>query len=412
MIFVYRIFYTNSTVRYYLLGGGISKLGDVLSGMAFLFLAYELTDSKIVTTGMAIAQTVPYLLFGLLGGVVADWVQKKRLLILLDLIRVPLVFSIVIVYYANQLGYVHLLIVSFLIQTIGCFFNPTHRAVLPLITDEENRTVVNSLNDTFQRGVTVVSPLISVWLLTTYGAIHFFTVDALTYMISTLCFLKVDVTDSIYTGKRSIKEAGLSIVSFSRWANQNVTIRNLFLFTFFIVFLNTWVWEVGLLLALSEMTTKSEEMYSLIQGVFGAVVIGTNLVIPLVMKRMSLVIYMIGSFIWGAGVLYYGLWYELEHFFIGAVFIGIGIPIAGLARVYLLQTLVPSDQLGRGFSTNAVLLYLANTLSLALFGFLSSFITIQTLMIVSGISMSTVSAGYLVMTNTNLRRRLTVQFFK
>ncbi|MDQ0484497.1 MFS transporter [Guptibacillus hwajinpoensis] len=409
---MYRELFTNSTIRYYLIGGGISKLGDVLSAMAFLFLAYELTGSKTLTTGMAIAETVPYLLFGLLGGVVADWVKKKRLLILLDLIRVPLVASIVIFYYANQLGFVHLLIVSFLIQTIGCFFNPTHRAVLPLITNEDNRTVVNSLNDTLQRGVTVVSPFISVWLLTSYGAIHFFTVDALTYMISALCFLKVHVKDSKYAGKRSFTAVWLSIVSFSKWASENITIRNLFLFTFYMVFLNTWVWEVGLLLALSEITTKSEEMYSFIQGLFGAVVIGTNLVIPLVMKRMNLSSYMIGSFIWGGGVLYYGLWYELEHFFIGAVFVAIGIPIAGLARVYLLQTIVPNDQLGRGFSTNAVLLYLANTLSLALFGLLSSFITIQTLMIVSGISMTTVSAGYLVMMNTNLRRRLTVQFFK
>ncbi|KMM39522.1 MFS transporter [Guptibacillus hwajinpoensis] len=409
---MYRKLFTNATIRYYLLGGGISKLGDVLSAMAFLFLAYEITGSKILTTGMAIAETVPYLLFGLVGGVVADWVKKKRLLILLDVIRVPLVASIVIFYYAGLLGYVHLLIVSFLIQTIGCFFNPTHRAVLPLITDEENRTVVNSMNDTLQRGVTVVSPFISVWLLTSYGAIHFFTVDALTYMISALCFLKVQVKESKYPGKRSIKGAWLSIVSFRKWACENITIRTLFLFTFLIVFLNTWVWEVGLLLALSEMTTKSEEMYSIIQGIFGAVVIGTNLVIPLVFKRMNLAIYMVGSFIWGAGVLYYGLWYELEHFFIGAVFVGIGIPIAGLARVYLLQTIVPNDQLGRGFSTNAVLLYLANTLSLALFGILSSFIPIQTIMIVSGVSMTTVSAGYLVMMNTNLRRRLTVQFFK
>lgn len=409
---MYRKLFINATIRYYLLGGGISKLGDVLSAMAFLFLAYEITGSKILTTGMAIAETVPYLIFGLVGGVIADWVQKKKLLILLDLIRVPLVASIVIFYYAGLLGYVHLLIVSFLIQTIGCFFNPTHRAVLPLITDEENRTVVNSMNDTLQRGVTVVSPFISVWLLTSYGAIHFFTVDALTYMISALCFLKVQVKESKYPGKRSIKDVWLSIVLFSKWACENITIRTLFLFTFLIVFLNTWVWEVGLLLALSEITTKSEEMYSVIQGIFGAVVIVTNLVIPLVFKRMDLAIYMVGSFIWGAGVLYYGLWYELEHFYIGAVFVGIGIPIAGLARVYLLQTLVPNDQLGRGFSTNAVLLYLANTLSLALFGVLSSFIPIQTMMIVSGVSMTTVSAGYLVMTNTNLRRRLPVQFFK
>ncbi|WP_347551944.1 MFS transporter [Pseudalkalibacillus hwajinpoensis] len=133
----------NKTILYYLLGGGISKLGDVLSGMAFLFLAYDLTGSTMLTTGMAIAETVPYLLFGLIGGVIADWSPKKKLLIWLDFIRIPLVGSIVVFYYVDSLGYVHLLIVSFLIQTIGCFFNPAHRAVLPLITKEQERNVVN-----------------------------------------------------------------------------------------------------------------------------------------------------------------------------------------------------------------------------------------------------------------------------
>jgi DHA3 family macrolide efflux protein-like MFS transporter len=155
----------NRNIRYYLLGGGVSRLGDVLSGMAFLFLAYDLTGSKIYTTGMAIAETLPYLLFGLVGGVLADWLPRKKLLITLDILRIPLVFSIVCLSYFDLLSYFYLLIVSFLIQSIGCFFNPTHRTILPSITKEEERTEVNSLNDTLSRGVTVLSPFLSVWLL-------------------------------------------------------------------------------------------------------------------------------------------------------------------------------------------------------------------------------------------------------
>ncbi|WP_259392009.1 MFS transporter [Paenibacillus thiaminolyticus] len=64
-----------------MLGAGASNLGNVISGLAFLFLAYEMTESSIYTTGVAFSQVLPYLFFGLIGGVIADWVNKKRILL-------------------------------------------------------------------------------------------------------------------------------------------------------------------------------------------------------------------------------------------------------------------------------------------------------------------------------------------
>ncbi|WP_371932612.1 MFS transporter [Bacillus carboniphilus] len=171
---MYKQIWKNQNIRYYLLGGGISKLGDVLSGMAFLFLAYDITGSKAHTTGIAIAETLPYLLFGLIGGVITDWVPKKKLLILLDLLRVPLILSIVYFYFIGSLSYYYLLFISFLIQSLGCFFNPAHRTVLPKITTEKERAGTNSLHDTVTRGITILSPFLSIWMLNSYGVIHFF----------------------------------------------------------------------------------------------------------------------------------------------------------------------------------------------------------------------------------------------
>ncbi|MRG86081.1 MFS transporter [Salinibacillus xinjiangensis] len=406
--------WNNHNIRYYLLGGGVSRLGDVLSGMAFLFMAYDITNSKGLTTGIALAETLPYLLFGLIGGVVADWLPKKKWLIILDLIRIPLIFSVVCFYYFELLSYFYLLVVSFLIQSIGCFFNPTHRTVLPLVSSTEERTTANSLNDTLARGVTVLSPFISVWLLNQYGAIHFFTVDAFTYAISAYCISKVNLKETPPKIEKSIKSVFLSIYEFATWAKSHVEIRKLFLFTFMIVFLNTWVWEVGLLLALSEMSSESEQLYSMMQGIFGGVVILTNIVLPFFLKRMSLRMYLVGALIWGLGISYYGFLYDIHHFFIGCAIVGIGLPIAGQARVYLIQTLVPEGKLGRAFSSNAFLLYLSNTISLAMYGLLVSFIPIQWLMTFSGL-LILLTGGFglwITVKRTKMRWRFSINFLK
>ncbi|WP_082234552.1 MFS transporter [Halobacillus massiliensis] len=403
----------NKNIRYYLLAGSVSRFGDVLSGMAFLFLAYDMTQSALHTTVIAAGETIPYLFNGLIGGVAADWLPKKKLLLFLDLVRIPLISSVVIFYQLELLNFIYLMVISFLIHSIGCFFNPAHRAILPLITKESERTKVNSLYDSLTRGVTVLSPFLSVWLLNSYGVIHFFTIDAVSYAVSALSIWRIHFKNYSNYADRSLKAMFGAITEFLSWAKNHTMIKQLFFFTFLTVFFNTWVWEVGLLLALKEITGSSEEIYSILQGVFGAAVILTNLMIPYLIKKMSLTIYLAGSLIWGSGVVYYGLTYNVVHFFIGCVIVGIGLPIAGLARVYLLQTLVPENKMGRAFSTNAVLLYLANTLSLALYGSLAIFVPIQFLIIFSGVMIvSLIGIGLRTVIAAKLGRCLSINFFK
>ncbi|WP_001099355.1 hypothetical protein [Bacillus cereus] len=151
--------------------------------------------------------------------------------------------------------------------------------------------------------------------------------------------------------------------------------------------MNTWVWKVGLLLSLGEFTKESKEIYSVIQGFFGCVVIIANTIIPFIWKNLNLTIYTIASIIWGIGILLLGFTFNIPFYFVGVLIVGIGLPLAGLTRVYILQKLVPKDMLGRGFSFNAFLLYLADTISLFVFGLVSIFISIHVIFIMCGIGM-------------------------
>lgn len=390
----------NKNVLFYLLGAGFSSLGNVISGLAFLFLAYEMTESSLHTTGIAISQVVPYLLFGLIGGVIADWVDKKKMLVMIDLIRVPLTLSLVLFHQFDVLNYWHLITVSFFIQCLGCVFNPTHRAVLPIITKESMRSSVNSLLDTVTRGITVLGPIVSIGLMNTMNVIHFFTFDALTYLISAILIYKIQFTENNLTSEgpnqRKIKDIFISIKDFSIWVKKQSIIRTLFIVTVIIVFFNTWVWQVGLLLQLKETTPNGEELYSLLLGWYGAAVIAVNLLMPLIWKKLSLKIYLFGSLIWGIGILLLGFAYILPFYFIGILVAAIGLPISGLSRVYLLQKYLLTEKLGRGFSFNAFLLYLSNAVSLGVFGFASSFLSTRILFVVCGMMMVICSAVYLL----------------
>lgn len=386
----------NRNALFYILGAGATNLGNVITGLAFLFLAYDMTESSLHTTGIAISQVLPYLLFGLVDGVIADWINKKNLLISVDLIRVPLLLSLVIFHQYDLLNYWKLVVVSFIIQCLGCFYNPAHRAVLPLIASEEERTTVNSLLDTVTRGATVLGPVVSVGLINTIGVIHFFTIDAITYFFSAILIYKIRLDENkTIVNNFKVTNIFTSIAQFAGWAQKQKVIRTLFTVTVIIVFFSTWVWQVGLLLQLIETTSNGEEVYSILLGWHGAAVIAVNLIIPLIWKKMSIKIYLTGSLIWGFGIFILGFATNTPLYLIGVLVVAIGSPLSGLARVYLLQRYLPSNKLGRGFSFNAVLLYLSNAISLGVFGFISTFISTRFLFMGCGLMMIIGSCVYL-----------------
>ncbi|WP_096186719.1 MFS transporter [Evansella halocellulosilytica] len=393
---MYRKALKNKDLLLYLSGAGISQLGNIIAGLAFLFLAYELTGSSIHTTGVVITQALPYLFFGLIGGVIADKVNKKQLLIWLDLLRVPIILSLVILYQMDSLMYWHLITISLTIQSCGCFFNPAYRAVLPFITKDEERTTANSMLDIVTRGVQVLSPMFSIGLISTGQVIHFFTVDAITYLISACLIYKLKWNDN-YPANDNKNTFNLfePILEFFIWIKDEFTIKTLFLATFTVVFFNTWVWQVGLLLSLVDFTRNGEEMYSLLLGWYGAGVIVINFIVPIIWKKMSLTTYFIGCLLWGTGILTIGFASHISLYFIGVFIVAIGLPITGLSRVFLIQTCVPKDKLGRGFSFNAVLLYVSNVLSLSFFGFLSTFIETSVIFLLCGSLMMGTTCIYL-----------------
>ncbi|WP_353626275.1 MFS transporter [Bacillus sp. JCM 19041] len=99
----------NHSLGYYLGSTAISSLGNVMTGLAFLFLAFELTGSSLHVTGVAMSQVLPYLLFGLVGGVIADWIPKRKWMIAIELLRSPLLLVLVTLHYVEMLAYWHLI---------------------------------------------------------------------------------------------------------------------------------------------------------------------------------------------------------------------------------------------------------------------------------------------------------------
>ena len=116
------------------IGQIISIIGDWVLFIALPFYTYSLTGSVLATGAMFIVSTLPRLLLGSVAGVFVDRWDRKRTMIMADLLRVLLIAMLLLVRSRDWLWLIY--VSAFLESVVSQFFNPAKTAIIPLLVDE------------------------------------------------------------------------------------------------------------------------------------------------------------------------------------------------------------------------------------------------------------------------------------
>lgn len=406
---MYREVLRNRAFLLYFSGTVTSGLGDVIAGMGFLFAVYEMTGSSLKTTGVAIAETIPYLLFGLIGGAVSDRIPRLKVMIYLDAARGVLQVVTFVLFITGHLPYALILVIVFAIQTAGCFFNPADRAMVPQLVPENRLTTANALVGMSFNSMPVLAPFVTAAMFATTGLGGFFILDALTYFVSFACLMRLSTYrpdllarpadwsgeaegDSPAGFRGIVRGLPRQVWSFALFTRTRSTLVLLFVTTFAVVFFNTWAWQVGLLLKAGDVSSDGKQLYATLMGIYAAFSILASLLIPRYFERLGVGHYVVGSFVWGTGVLAIAFAASPVTLAVCAAVVGLGLALGSQSRVFVLQTDVPEAMRGQGFAFAAVLLYLSNVVSLSLFGWLSERSSLWILFVAAGGGIVLVSA--------------------
>jgi MFS family permease len=125
-------------------GQFISIIGDWVLFIALPFYTYSLTGSVLATGAMFMISTLPRLFLGSLAGTFVDRWDRKRTMIVADLLRVLTTLILLIVHTREGLWLIY--ISAFLESVFSQFFYPAKSAIIPLLVDEIELLKANSLN--------------------------------------------------------------------------------------------------------------------------------------------------------------------------------------------------------------------------------------------------------------------------
>jgi predicted MFS family arabinose efflux permease len=123
----------------------VSELGSWVTGIALPLTAQLVLDASALELGLLGALgTFPVVLMGLVAGVWVDRLRRRPILILADLLRALLLFSIPAAHLLGRLTMAHLYFVAALTGALTVLFDVSYRSYLPSLVERKHLVEGNS----------------------------------------------------------------------------------------------------------------------------------------------------------------------------------------------------------------------------------------------------------------------------
>jgi MFS family permease len=138
----WRLLAAHRDLRFLLSAGLISLAGDWILRVGLAYRVYALTGSTIASALTIASSFLPQLLLGALGGVFADRWDRRRTMIVADLLLAAGLLPLLLVHGAGQVWLVFVVLVWE--GMVAQFFTPAEQAVLPTLVPDEALVTANA----------------------------------------------------------------------------------------------------------------------------------------------------------------------------------------------------------------------------------------------------------------------------
>ena len=173
---------SHRTFRIVFLGAFASNIGTWMQNVVLGAYAYDLTHSATFVGIIIFAQLGPTLVLPMVGGLLADKVDRKRLLIILSIEQLVFSVGVALVVLSPHPSKVLLVLMVFMVGAGSAMFGPTYSAILPGLVGREDLPGAISLNSAQMNASRVIGPIVGGVLYSLVGPAWIFAGNAATYL--------------------------------------------------------------------------------------------------------------------------------------------------------------------------------------------------------------------------------------
>lgn len=177
--------------RIFLVARAISWVGNAITLVAVPMLVLQLTGSPALTGMTAAAEAVPYLVFGLLAGALADRWNRKRVLVVTGAASGAAMATIPLAAGFGWLHVAHVFVVAIAVSSLFVFFDAAGFGALPEIVGKERIASATGTMVAFSTVIGLAGPAVGGVLAAYIGASWAIGVDAIAYLVAALITARV-----------------------------------------------------------------------------------------------------------------------------------------------------------------------------------------------------------------------------
>jgi MFS family permease len=166
------------------IGQTISSFGSAFTGFALPLLVYDLTRSALGLAIASAASFLPWPLFGLLIGAWVDRVDRKRLMILADVLRAAALASIPALAAAKMLSIWWIYVVAFVTATLSVGFTLAQIAAVPSLAGRDDLVAANGRIQASYSAAAIAGPALAGVLAMRLMVPALLYFDAFSFLIS------------------------------------------------------------------------------------------------------------------------------------------------------------------------------------------------------------------------------------
>jgi len=349
-------------------GNVVSTLGSSAASIIYPLLILALTDSPAAAGIAAALRALPYLLFSLPAGALVDRWNRKRVMILCDLLRALVVATIPLALWLDVLTLWQIYAVAFVEGSLYVFFNIAEVAALSRVVPTADMPRAAAQNEAAFGAAQIAGPSIGTLLFQTLGRAAPFVADALSYLVSALCLWKIRTSfvPTPATGQRRLRA---EIAEGLRWLWRQRLIRYMAFLTGAMNFV--YAATPLMLIVIAKQMGASDFDIGLVFSIGGISGIAGSLIGGQIQRRFSFG-QVIVTVIWVQALLFPLYLVVPKFYLLGAVYALIYTlaPVYNVVQFSYRLALIPDALQGRVNSSFRLLAFGFNPLGAALCGLL------------------------------------------
>ena len=162
----------------------VSQLGSSITAFALTLWLYEKTGSSLSTAALTICSYAPYVLMSIFAGALTDRFDKKKTMIICDMLAVLCTIIIFGLYNTNRLMVWHLYALNVVSGLMNTVQQPASEVAMSLIIPEEYYQKTSGLRSLSRSLISILNPLIATALYAFIGLNGVIAVDVGSFLIA------------------------------------------------------------------------------------------------------------------------------------------------------------------------------------------------------------------------------------